>query len=563
MENIEGGRLVVKSLKKEGIKYLFSLCGSSINPIYDACLDGDIKIIDTRHESAAVYMADVWSRITGKPGVSAVTSGPGHTNSLTGIATAWKAHSRVIAISGNYETVHDEMGAMQEMDQIALAKPITKWSKLVMDATSIPKYMTVAFRQVMSGIPGPVHLSFPQDTLLRKVDTSVLVESEPIHFRTENLPGGNPAIIDRAAELLLAASKPAVVVGGGTLWSKAGLALETFAKTYQVPIFSMGLGRGVLPEDHPLSFGYASARLNGAARALSEADVILFIGQRLNFRVNYGLLPPFNPEARFIEVDLCAEEIGRNRPAEIGIIGDAKTVLEQLTEAAGSNRPGGRGDWMAKIRSYQHDLLNKWKPWLESSTKPIHPLRLCNEIRKLVDHSTTVILDGGDIMQWARGSIPAYGPAQVIGPGPMAAVGMGIPFAIGAKLARPEAKVILVSGDGSFGFHIMEFSTAVRHGTPFVAVIGNDCAWGMIKNDQLGLYGDQRVVGTELGLIRYDKVVEDLGGYGELVQDPDDIAPALQRALASGLPACINVVTECTQSPITEALLSQRKKYAQ
>ena len=164
------------------------------------------------------------------------------------------------------------------MDQIALTKPITKWSKLVTDTARIPKYMTVAFRQVMSGIPGPVHVSFPQDTLLRKVDTSDLVGSEPTHFRTENLPAGNPAIIDRAAQLLLSASKPAVVVGGGTLWSKAGFALETFAEMYQVPIFSMGLGRGVLPEDHPLSFGYASARLNGAARALSEADVILFIG---------------------------------------------------------------------------------------------------------------------------------------------------------------------------------------------------------------------------------------------------------------------------------------------
>ncbi|MFB0506225.1 MAG: thiamine pyrophosphate-binding protein, partial [Thermodesulfobacteriota bacterium] len=432
MEKIEGGRLVVEALKKEGTEYLFGLCGSSINPIYDACLDAGIKIIDTRHESAAVYMADVWSRITGKPGVSAVTSGPGHTNSLTGIATAWKAHSRVIAISGNYETAHDEMGAMQEMDQIALTKPITKWSKLITDAASIPKYMTTAFRQVMSGIPGPVHLSFAQDTLLKKVDASALEKSEPRHFRTESLPAGNPAVVHQAAKRLLSASKPAVVVGGGILWSKGGAALKTFAETYQVPIFSMGLGRGVLPEDHPLSFGYASARLNGAAKAFGEADVILFIGQRLNFRVNYGLLPTFNPEASFIEVDLCAEEIGRNRPAEIGIISDAKIVLEQLTEAAGSNHPIDRGHWISKVRSYQHDLLDKWKPWLESPAKPIHPLRLCYETRKFVDHSTTVVLDGGDIMQWARGTIPAYGPAQIIDPGPMAAIGMGIPFAVAA-----------------------------------------------------------------------------------------------------------------------------------
>jgi acetolactate synthase-1/2/3 large subunit len=563
MEKIEGGRLVVEALRKEGIKYLFSLCGSSINPIYDACLDAGIKIIDTRHETAAVFMADVWSRITGEPGVSAVTSGPGHTNSLTGIATAWKAHSRVIAISGNYETGHDEMGAMHEMDQIALTKPITKWSKLITDAASIPKYMTIAFRQVMSGIPGPVHLSFAQDLLLKKVDAPALEESEPRHFRSETLPAGNAVLIDQAAQLLLSAHKPAAVVGGGVLWSKAGPALKTFAETYQIPVFSMGLGRGVLPENHPLSFGYASARLNGAGKAFTEADVILFVGQRLNFRVGYGLLPAFNPEAKFIEIDLCAEEIGRNRPVEVGIVGDARIVLEQLTQAAGSNRPTTRGDWVARVRSYQYDLLDKWRPWLESSAKPIHPLRLCDEVRKLVDQNATVVLDGGDIMQWARGSIPAYGPAQVMDSGPMAAISMGIPFGIGAKLARPEAKVIVLSGDGSFGFHIMEFSTAVRHGTPFVAVIGNDCAWGMIKNDQLGLYGDRRIVGTELGLIRYDKVVEDLGGYGELVQDPDQIAPALQRAFASGLPACINVVTECAQSPITEALLSQRKKYAQ
>ncbi len=562
MEKVEGGRLVVQALKQEGIQYLFSLCGSSINPIYDACLDAGIKIIDTRHETAGVFMADIWSRITGEPGVSAVTSGPGHTNSLTGLATAWKAHSRVIAISGNYETGHDEMGAMHEMDQIALTRPITKWSKLITDAASIPKYMTIAFRQVMSGIPGPVHLSIPQDLLLKKVGTPALEESEPRHFRTETLPAGNPALIDQAAQLLLSAQKPAVVVGGGVLWSKAGPALKIFAETFQVPIFSMGLGRGVLPEDHPLSFGYASARLNGAANAFREADVILFVGQRLNFRVAYGLVPAFNPEAKFIDIDLDAEEIGRNRALEIGIVGDARLVLQQLTEAAASDLPLTRGDWITRVRSYQHELLDTWKPWLESSAKPVHPLRLCSEVEKFVDHNTTLVLDGGDIMQWARGSIPAYGPAQVIDSGPMAAISMGTPFSIGAKLARPEAKVILLSGDGSFGFHIMEFSTAVRHGTPFVAVIGNDCAWGMIKNDQVGLYGDRRVVGTELGLIRYDKVVEDLGGYGELVQDPEEIAPALGRAFASGLPACINVVIECIQSPITEAVLSQRKKYA-
>jgi len=563
MGKIEGGRLVVEACKKEGVTHLFSLCGNSINPIYDACLDAGIKIIDTRHESAAVYMADIWSRVTGEPGVSAVTSGPGHTNSLTGIATAWKAHSRVIAISGHYEIVHDEMGAMQEMDQIAFTKPITKWSKLITDPTRIPNYMRIAFRQVMSGIPGPVHLSFAQDALLKKVDPAVLEEPEPRQFRAESLPAGNPVDVLRTAKMLLSARKPAALVGGGVLWSKAGPALKAFVEAYGVPIFSMGLGRGVLPDDHPLSFGYANARINGAARAFREADVVLVIGQRLNFRVNYGMQPAFNPEARFIEVDLCAEEIGRNRPIEIGIVGDARTVLEQLTEAAGSTPPTPREDWVGKIRLYQQDQFDKWKPWLESSTRPIHPLRLCEEVRKQVDHDTTVVLDGGDIMQWGRGTIPAYGPAQVIDPGPMAVIGMGIASAIAAKLARPEGKVILFSGDGSFGFHTMEFSTAVRHGIPFVAVIANDCAWGMIKNDQLGLYGDGRVVGTELGLIRYDKVVQDLGGYGELVQEPDDIAPALQRAFASGLPACVNVVTQFTQSPITEALRDQRKKFAE
>ncbi|NWF91695.1 MAG: thiamine pyrophosphate-binding protein [Syntrophaceae bacterium] len=562
MDRISGGRLVAEALRKEGVKYLFTLCGSSIDPIYDACLDTGIRVIDTRHESAAVHMADVWSRITGGVGVSAVTSGPGHTNSLTGIATAWNALSRVIAISGNSEAVHDEMGPMHEMDQIAFVRRITKWSKLITDPTMIPKYMAIAFRQVMSGIPGPVHLSFAQDALLKKVDISLLKEFEPRQYRTESPPAGDPETVDQAARLLRSARRPAVIVGGGALWSKAGAALKKFAETYQVPIFSMGLGRGVFPDDHPLSFGYGSARLNGAARAFREADVIMLIGQRLNFRLNYGRPPTFNPEARLIEVDLCAEEIGRNRQVEIGIVGDVRIVLEQLNEAFDPRHPVDRKDWMARVCSYQRDFFEEWRPCLESSKRPIHPLRLCNEVRKLVDGNSTVVLDGGDILQWARISMPAYGPARLIDTGPIAGIGMGIPFAIGAKLARPEEKVILVSGDGSLGFHIMEFSTAVRHKTPFVAVISNDGAWGMIKNDQIGLYGDQRVVGTELGLIRYDKIVEDLGGYGELVEDPQDIAPALQRAFDSGLPACINVITECLPSPITEAQLSERRKYA-
>ena len=529
MAEIDGGRLVAKVLKQEGVECVFALCGGEIDPIFQGCLDEKIKVIDTRHEQAAVFMADAWARVTGKPGVAVVTAGPGVTNAVTGLWTALGTASPIIVFGGKTALRTLEWGALQDMDSLSLAQTVTKWARAGYETKRIAEYVSMAFRQALGGRPGPTYLEFPIDVLAAKVEEEEV--TLPKNYRTTARPQGDPTLVKEAVDLLLGAERPLVIAGSGVWWSQAAKELQEFIELTKIPL---GRGQGSVPADHPLCLGITSA-------ATQRADVVFLLGTRLNFMLGFGRPPVFSEDSRWIQVDIEPTEIGRNRPIDIGIIGDAKAVLKQMIEEA-RDRCQGRKElpWVRECQQQLREQDEQFEVLMNSDSVPVHPARLCKEIRDFIDREATIVVDGGEISGWGFRSLKSYKPGHFLGVVPTGTLGVGTAFAIAAKLARPDKQVLLLSGDGSFGLNAMEFDTMVRHKLPIVCAIANDGAWGMIARLQQAK-GPDRVIGTELGFVRYDKVVEALGGYGEAVEKPEDIRPALERAFASGQPACINV----------------------
>lgn len=544
MSKVDGGDLVARALKREGVEHIFTLSGDQTQAIYDACIDEAIKLIDTRHEQAAVHMADGWARATGRPGVAVVTAGPGVVDAVPGMAVAFQSASPLVLIGGRTRLSEFEMGFGQDFDQLPLMRPITKWAATCYETRRIPEYLGMAFRHACSGRPGPVYLDIPNDIVETSVDEDEV--SFPSGYRTQARAHADPALVRRAVELLMNARHPLVIAGSGVWWSQAAAELKEFIETAQLPLVLRQMARGCVAEDHPLCLGpiLASGR---------QADVILVVGTRINTFLGYGRPPLFADNARWLQIDIEASEMGRNRHIEVGMVGDAGAVLRQMTEELRQRYGGRQGSaWAAECRDLVTGRRKRLEPELTSNAVPIHPLRLCQEIADFASREATLVLDGGDIAVWGAMALKCYGPGRLMDNGYMGFLGSGIPFGLAAKLARPGEQALVLIGDGSFGLNGMEMDTAIRHKLPIIVVIGNDGAWGMIKHRQEAIYGLDRVVGTELGFTRYERMVEALGGYGEYVERPQDIRPALARALASGRPACINVITDPTAvSPLT------------
>lgn len=556
---MNGARLLVRGLKQEGVEQIFSLSGDHINPIYDACLDFRVRIIDTRHEAAAALMADAWARVTGRPGVFVVTGGPGHTNALTGIATAFLQGCPVVAISGAPETFLKNQGAFQELDQLSLVRPITKWAAVVTDPRQIPEHVATAFREAVSGRPGPVHLTIPIDVLSRDAG-EVPLPSPHAGIPHPSFEGG-PDLIQEALALLRQAERPILIAGSGAWWAQAGSELEQFVEMTRIPLFTIGLARGLISDDHPLCFGYADPLLNEVAKEFVHADVICILGKRVDYRLAFGGPGLFDPRARIIQVDIHAAEIGRNRQVDVKIAADARTFLAACVVQVGE--PWPERPWLGHLSG----VAQSWRTALEagetSAEIPIHPLRLCRELREVLPPEATVAIDAGDFLQWARIALPSRRPGRWLRLGPLGTLGAAIPFGIAAKLARPREPVVVVTGDGGFGYHGLELHTALRHDLPIVVVIGNDGAMGMERQIQKALYGPDRVVGCELGLVHYEKMVEALGGHGEFVEAPDEIRPALLRAFDAGRPACVNVMIRSVPSPVAELSIATKRALMQ
>jgi acetolactate synthase-1/2/3 large subunit len=538
MGTIRGDQIIAQCFKNEGVDTFFFMMGGPTSGTAGASLDLGMQGIYVRHEQAAAMMAHAYARVTGKPGICITPSGPGTANAVTGLANAWADAAPIVAIGGSAPMRATTLDSFQEMDQVAMMKPVVKAAYRVDIASRIPEYLSLAFREAMDGKKGPVYLDLPGDILSAKVDEEKLYW--PTNYRVDARPAGDPALIKRAIDLLAKAQRPLLVTGSGILWSGATAELRQFVEATGIPFFTTPQGRGVIPEDHPRAFPAARSM------AFREADVVLVIGARANSMLSFLRAPRFSPDAKFINVNLDGKEIGHNRGVEVGIIGDAKLVLQQLTaEAAGKINGKQETAWVAQLAAKQRSNEERSAELLHSSKVPIHPLRLCREVREIITRDTILVVDGHEILNFGRQSIPVYEPGTSLNAGPHGCMGIGVPFGIGAKAARPDKPVLVLSGDGAFGWNGMEMDTAIRHKLNIVVVVSNN---GGFTSRQTGRMSAGNIgpanIGRELGYQRYDKMVEALGGYGEFVEKPEDIRAAIERAFASGKPALVNVCTD-------------------
>lgn len=514
--NKHGGKIVAEALREQGVTHLFTLCGGHIQAIYDGCIDEGIRVIDTRHEQSAAHAADGWSRVTGKPGVAAVTAGPGVTDAVTAVANAQRAQVPLILIGGQGARAHgpfggQDRGALQEMDHVSLLRPITKWSVSVPETRRLAEYVQSAFRVAKSGVPGPVFLEMPLDVLMQSCRDSDVVRYGG--HQSDAMLAGDPAHVARAAELLRAAARPMLIMGSQWRWSGRPGGLSELLDRAPIPAFLNGMARGALGAVHPCQFKRCRAA------ALKRSDCVLVFGTPFDFRLGYG--QKIARDARVIQVDLDGGVLGHNRSIDVGIVGDSGLVAEQL--AAAVQGCDARAEWLAEVAQLERLEAAKTAAEVTSNASPINPLRLCHELGKRVGPKTILIGDGGDFVATAANLLDVPGPGQWMDPGPLGTLGVGPGYAMAAKLARPDHDVLLLLGDGTFGLNGMEFESLARQQIKIVAVVGNDACWTQIYRGQTMLYGLDRAVATKLDYTRYDRVVEALGGHGEYVEHPDDL----------------------------------------
>lgn len=545
MDQVIGGKLVAEALIERGVEYLFSLSGGHITPIYQYLEGSPVTIFDTRHEQAAVFMAEAWARMTRKPAVALVTAGPGFTNALSGIANARLSNAPVILIAGCVGLESVEKLDLQDMNQLPVIAPMVKKAWVCPLAERIPEFIDLAFRTAAVGRPGPVYLEFPCDVLNAPVHPEKvrrlcsLVDSRPT-----DLEGARKVL-----EMLREANSPVIIAGSGVWYAYAGKALREFAERTGVPVFTGSSGRGTLSDTHPLCFQSSLAIRPGASlAALTSADLILFLGSRLSLFYLFGDI--FRKDAKFIQADIEAEEIGRNRSVDLGIVGDVRALLNELNRLIEEQQIGEAlrttfQNWVETLRKADVDGKAPTQPLWSSDKVPIHPLRLAREIDAFMDREKDIVVaDGGDTQIWMGMTRTVRTAGRYFDSGLYGCLAVGIPFANAAKLRHPESRVLLVIGDGSVGFNFMEFHTAIRKGLPIVVVIANDQSWGMIAHSQTLRMGHCIADGTCLGRVEYQRLVEDLGGFGIAVERPEEIRPALQEAFASGKTACINVAVD-------------------
>ncbi len=530
MTYAHGGELVARSLAAQGVRTIYTLCGGHVAPIYDGCLNHDIAVIDFRHEQAAAHAADAHARLTRNVGVALVTAGPGVTDAVTGVANAYQARSPMILLGGAAPLKTKGMGALQEMPQTEMFQTFTKASFTVERTEDIPDRLAEAYTAALSGRPGPVFVELPFDVLFNVVDSP-----ERMPERVEVAPVAPPlAAVQAMFDLLRAAERPLLIAGTQVYWDGAGEALRALTDQTAMPVFTNGAGRGVLPMDHPHCFKAARGK------ALRAADVVLLIGTPLDFRLKYGR-EDWNAGSKLIQIENDAAELNHNRTADVAIVADSRLVLEALAEGLQGIR---YQPWLEQVAEWEQARNEKQKGWEALDDAPVNHFRFAAEVQRALTPETIVIGDGGDIVSACAKVLTITRPGQWLDPGPLGCLGVGAPFAIAAQHLYPDRRVLILSGDGSFGLNGFEFDTAVRFGLPIVAIVGNDAGWGQIRGPQVQMVGAERAIATSLAPTRYDKVVEALGGYGELVEEPGGIVPALERAFASGKPACVNVMLD-------------------
>ena len=551
MNAIMGGELLVRCLIQEGVRYVFGIPGGQLCPILDSIRrlgpDAGLTFVMTRHEEAAAHMADAYARVSGQPGVCIGTVGPGAANLVPGVYPAWADSIPLVVLTAQNQTwkSYPERGSMQSLAQTDLFAAITKWQARVTRWERIPELVQRAFRVALSGRPRPVHLDLHVDVLTATGDEASLTYRPlpPERYRPDRGPVAQADLIEQAARMLVEAERPLIHPGGGVLRSGAWDEVRALAEYLSAPVTTSQGARGVLPEDHPLCLIPASY---GALGAQAMADAVLLVGGRMG-DVDFWGQPPYwgePEEQRLIQIDIEPESIALNRPVDLALVGDAKATLRALLEAVQRlTGPIPERPEIPQYRAAQESWLAQFVAHAASDAVPIHPLRLIRDVRAFFPREAITVVDGGNTNVWAHYLNRVYAPRSFLWAADSGHLGTGLPYAIGARLARPDLPVYAICGDGAFALNMQELETAARLGLAFVIVVANDRQWGMIKGAQMAAY-DARYIGVDFTDIRYDQVARAMGCWGERVEDPRQITPALERAVASGKPAVLDVVID-------------------
>jgi acetolactate synthase-1/2/3 large subunit len=532
---------VAKALKNEGVDTIFTLCGGHIIDIYDGCLNEDIRIIDVRHEQVAAHAADGYARQTGGLGCVVTTAGPGCTNAATGIATALRSESPVLHIGGQGALTQHKMGSLQDLPHVDIMAPITKFSASVRSTERVADMISMAARECFAGAYGPAYLEIPRDVLDREIPIEQAVIPEPGHYRASTKSIGDPADIEKLADLLVKAERPCVLLGSQVYASRGHEAAIDLVRALNIPAYFNGAGRGILPPGDPHHF-HRTRRM-----AFDKADVIVIVGTPFDFRMGYG--KRLRDDAAVVQIDMDYKTVGKNRDISLGLVGDPGAILAAVHAATTGRNDNGadrRVAWLDELRAAEGKATDKLMPLFLSDSSPIHPYRVAWEINEFLNEDTVYIGDGGDVVTISAQAVQPRAPGNWMDPGALGSLGVGTGFAMASKLAHPEKEILCYYGDGAFGMTAFDMETANRFGAPYIAVIGNNSAMNQIRYGQLAKYGEERGdVGNKLGDVPFSKFAEMLGGYGEEVDDPSEIAPALQRAREAvrgdGRSAVINI----------------------
>jgi acetolactate synthase-1/2/3 large subunit len=526
---LHGGRLVAKRLRAHGITKLFTLSGGHLFSIYDGCREEGIDIVDVRHEQSAAFAAEGWAKATREPGVCALTAGPGVTNGMSALASGLMNASPMLALGGRAPAGRWGMGSLQEIDHVPFVAPLTKLARTAEATADIPGLMDEALAACVAPPSGPTFIDFPMDQVFMEAD----VDADAPPSASDPAPPADAAQLERAAGLLRAAERPVVMAGTGLYWARAEGELQALCEELRVPVFLNGLARGCVAADDPHFF----SRSRGTG--LKGADVALVVGVPMDFRLGFG--GSFGDETQLIVLGSSQPERPHPREVAAELYGNVAGSLEVLRkEAAGGP---DRSAWVNDLRAVENEKRAAEQEDLTDDRAPLHPMRVYGELAQVLDRNAVVIGDGGDFVSFAGRMIETYEPGCWMDPGPYGCLGAGPGAALAAKLAHPDRQVCLLLGDGAFGFAGMEFDTFVRHGVPVVGVMGNNGIWALEKHPMEFLYGYSVAADLQPGC-RYDEVVTALGGHGELVERPDQLRPALERAFASGRPALVNVLTD-------------------
>lgn len=524
-----GGRLIARRLKAHGVSKLFTLSGGHIFSIYDGCLSEGIDIVDVRHEQTAAFAAEGWAKVTRELGVCALTAGPGVTNSLSALAGAQANHSPLLALGGRAPALRWGQGSLQEIDHIPFVQPLCKLAATAQSAGEIPMLVEKAVAAALSPHRGPAFLDFPMDHVFSEAP-----EPPGLGACTASASHVDAGALELAGKLLRAAERPVIMAGTDLYWDRGEEALLQLAEALGIPVFLNGLARGCVPADHELCF----SRARGAA--FKQADLALLVGVPMDFRLGFGGV--FAQETKIICLGAAEPERPHPRAVDAELIGSLEQSLRQLLVAA-QGTPARRSAWSDRLRETEQSLRLEEAEELADSRSPLHPMRVYAELQGMLDRDAVIIGDGGDFVSYAGKMIESLEPGCWLDPGPFGCLGSGPGYALAAKLAHPHRQVVLLLGDGAFGFAGLEFDTLIRHNVNIVAVMGNNGIWALEKHPMEFVYGYSVAADLRQGT-RYDKVVEDLGGYGELVERPEQLRGALQRAFQSGLPSLVNVLTD-------------------